>query len=58
MILQSFMLFFPLQDITKNFTESEAAEHLQQLMSLPWTSISIATMQQNIKVQVRHLSSL
>lgn len=41
-----------LQDITKNFTDSQAAAELAQLLQLPWSSAALATATENVAVQV------
>lgn len=41
-----------LQDITKNFTAAQAAAELGQLLQLPWSTATLATLTGNISVQV------
>jgi hypothetical protein len=43
---------FTSQDITKNFTEGQAAAELGQLLHLPWSSASLITLTESVTVQV------
>lgn len=40
------------QDITKNFTKSQAAAELSQLLQLPWSSATLVTLTETVSVQV------
>lgn len=46
------LLLLLLQDITKNFTESEAAAELGQLLQLPWSSATLVTLSETVAVQI------
>jgi hypothetical protein len=41
-----------LQDTTKNYAPQEAAEQLQQLLRLPWSSGSLQTLSATTNIQI------